>query len=105
MGVALSPAASRGGGGHGWDDTGISLSWVGTMSGYGPSGGVPGATQDSRHRRPQETAAATTTGVPVPRRLVSITLDNLDDLPHRCRRCVFWDLDPVGHARAQEVGD
>jgi hypothetical protein len=43
--------------------------------------------------------------MPVPRRLVSITLDNLDDLPHRCRRCVFWELDPVGHARAQEVGD
>src|ERR1039457_6260090 len=75
------------------------------MSGYGPPGGVPGGTQDSRHRRPQETAAATNTGVPVPRRLVSITLDNLDDLPHRCRRCVFWELDPVGHARAQEVGD
>ena len=76
------------------------------MSGYGPpGGGVPGGTQDSRHRRPQETAAATNTGVPVPRRLVSITLDNLDDLPHRCRRCVFWELDPVGHARAQELGD
>jgi hypothetical protein len=43
--------------------------------------------------------------VPVPRRVVSITLDNLDDLPKRCRRCVFWELDPVGHARAQEVGE
>jgi hypothetical protein len=43
--------------------------------------------------------------VPVPRRVASITLDNLDDLPKRCRRCVFWELDPVGHARAQEVGD
>lgn len=39
------------------------------------------------------------------RRLVSITLDNLDDLPKRCRRCVFWELDPVSHARAEEVGD
>ena len=39
------------------------------------------------------------------RRLVNITLDNLDDLPRRCRRCVFWELDPVGGARAAETGD
>ena len=39
------------------------------------------------------------------RRLVSVTLDNLDDLPKRCRRCVFWELDPVSYARAEEVGD
>lgn len=39
------------------------------------------------------------------RRLVSITLDNLDDLPRRCRRCVFWELDPVSRDRAQEAGD
>lgn len=39
------------------------------------------------------------------RRLASITLDNLDDLPSRCRRCVFWELDPVGQARALETGD
>ncbi|MFD7548378.1 GNAT family N-acetyltransferase [Streptomyces sp. NPDC059578] len=33
------------------------------------------------------------------RRLVPLTLDNLKDLPHRCRACVFWELDPVsGHA-------
>jgi hypothetical protein len=41
----------------------------------------------------------------VSRRLASITLDNLDDLPPRCRRCVFWELDPVSQARALEVGD
>jgi hypothetical protein len=41
----------------------------------------------------------------VSRRLASITLDNLDDLPPRCRRCVFWELDPVSQARAIEVGD
>jgi hypothetical protein len=41
----------------------------------------------------------------VARRLVSITLDNLDDMAPRCRRCVFWELDPVGQARALEVGD
>lgn len=41
----------------------------------------------------------------VGRRLVNITLDNLDDLPRRCRTCVFWELDPVGHDRAVEAGD
>jgi len=29
------------------------------------------------------------------RRLVSLTLDTLEDLPRRCRQCVFWELDPV----------
>jgi GNAT superfamily N-acetyltransferase len=29
------------------------------------------------------------------RRLVPLTLDNLQDLPNRCRSCVFWELDPV----------
>lgn len=39
------------------------------------------------------------------RRLVNVTLDNLDDLPRRCRRCVFWELDPVARDRAVESGD
>lgn len=39
------------------------------------------------------------------RRLVNITLDNLDDLPRKCRRCVFWELDPVQRERAEEAGD
>ncbi|HMA47592.1 MAG TPA: GNAT family N-acetyltransferase [Frankiaceae bacterium] len=39
------------------------------------------------------------------RRVVNITLDNLDDLPTRCRRCVFWELDPVSRSRAEEAGD
>ena len=40
------------------------------------------------------------------RRLVNITLDNLDDLPPRCRGCVFWELDPIGAARAAaKAGD
>jgi GNAT superfamily N-acetyltransferase len=39
------------------------------------------------------------------RRVVNVTLDNLDDLPNRCRRCVFWELDPVARARAEEAGD
>jgi hypothetical protein len=41
----------------------------------------------------------------VSRRLASITLDNLDDLTPRCRRCVFWELDPVNQARTVEQGD
>lgn len=28
------------------------------------------------------------------RRLVNLTLDNLDDLTPGCRSCVFWELDP-----------
>jgi GNAT superfamily N-acetyltransferase len=39
------------------------------------------------------------------RRLVNITLDNLEDLPGRCRSCVFWELDPVAGERACEAGD
>lgn len=39
------------------------------------------------------------------RQLANITLDNLDDLPPRCRRCVFWELDPVGRQRAEDAGD
>jgi len=41
----------------------------------------------------------------VPRRLANITLDNLSDVPSRCRRCVFWELDPVSQARTLEEGD
>jgi GNAT superfamily N-acetyltransferase len=41
----------------------------------------------------------------VSRRLVNITLDNLEDLPYRCRRCVFWELDPVSKQRAEDCGD
>jgi GNAT superfamily N-acetyltransferase len=41
----------------------------------------------------------------VSRRLVNVTLDNLSDLPVRCRRCVYWELDPVAGERAQEAGD
>lgn len=39
------------------------------------------------------------------RRLANITLDNLDDLPRRCRSCAFWELDPVARTRADERGD
>lgn len=39
------------------------------------------------------------------RRLVNITLDNVEDLPSRCRKCVFWELDPVSMQRAKDAGD
>ncbi|HEV2451274.1 MAG TPA: GNAT family N-acetyltransferase [Streptosporangiaceae bacterium] len=38
------------------------------------------------------------------RRIANITLDNLDDLPLSCRRCVFWELEPVARSRAEEAG-
>jgi len=39
------------------------------------------------------------------RRLVSLTLDTLEDLPRRCRNCVYWELDPVAAERACATGD
>jgi hypothetical protein len=39
------------------------------------------------------------------RRLVNLTLDTLEDLPRRCRQCVFWELDPVSADRACKAGD
>ncbi|WP_405937740.1 GNAT family N-acetyltransferase [Streptomyces sp. NBC_00726] len=38
------------------------------------------------------------------RRLVPLTLDNLPDLPRRCRSCVFWELDPVSGEAAAKSG-
>ncbi|WP_326698649.1 GNAT family N-acetyltransferase [Streptomyces sp. NBC_01754] len=38
------------------------------------------------------------------RRLVPLTVDNLSDLPRRCRSCVFWELDPVSGEAAVEAG-
>ncbi|MFJ2023620.1 GNAT family N-acetyltransferase [Streptomyces sp. NPDC087897] len=38
------------------------------------------------------------------RRLVPLTLDNLPDLPERCRSCVFWELDPVSGEAAVKTG-
>lgn len=38
------------------------------------------------------------------RRIVNITLDNMGDLPGRCRTCVFWELDPVRGERAAKAG-
>jgi GNAT superfamily N-acetyltransferase len=41
----------------------------------------------------------------VSRRMVNVTLDNLSDLPTRCRECVYWELDPVSGERARDLGD
>lgn len=38
------------------------------------------------------------------RQLVPLTLDNLADLPRRCRACVFWELDPVCGEAAVRAG-
>jgi GNAT superfamily N-acetyltransferase len=38
------------------------------------------------------------------RRLVPLTLDNLPDVPKRCRSCVFWELDPVSGEAAVRSG-
>lgn len=39
------------------------------------------------------------------RRVVGVTLDNLDDLPPKCRRCVFWELAPHLREQAEEFGE
>ncbi|HEY8474421.1 MAG TPA: GNAT family N-acetyltransferase [Natronosporangium sp.] len=39
------------------------------------------------------------------RRLVNLTLDTLADLPHSCRSCVFWELDPAAARIACATGD
>lgn len=43
-------------------------------------------------------------GGAVSRRVVGVTLDNLDLLPKRCRRCVFWELAPHIRDQAEEFG-
>ena len=38
------------------------------------------------------------------RRVVGVTLDNLDLIPKKCRHCVFWELAPHIRAQAEEFG-
>lgn len=40
-----------------------------------------------------------------PSSVVGITLDNIDELPKRCRRCVFWELAPHMAEQATEYGN
>lgn len=39
------------------------------------------------------------------RRVVGVTLDNLELLPKHCRRCVYWELAPHLKAQAEEFGE
>lgn len=38
------------------------------------------------------------------RRVVGVTLDNLELLPKQCRRCVYWELAPHLREQAEEFG-
>jgi len=40
----------------------------------------------------------------VSRRVVGVTLDNLEDLPKHCRRCVYWEVAPHIKEQAEEFG-
>ncbi|MFI6029172.1 GNAT family N-acetyltransferase [Amycolatopsis magusensis] len=39
------------------------------------------------------------------RRVVGVTLDNLDQVPLHCRRCVYWEVAPHLKAQAEEFGE
>ncbi|PXY31662.1 GNAT family N-acetyltransferase [Prauserella muralis] len=39
------------------------------------------------------------------RRVVGVTLDNLEQLPLHCRRCVYWELAPHLREQAEEFGE
>ncbi|WP_158879687.1 GNAT family N-acetyltransferase [Amycolatopsis anabasis] len=39
------------------------------------------------------------------RRVLGVTLDNLEQLPRHCRRCVYWELAPHLKAQAEEFGE
>ncbi len=38
------------------------------------------------------------------RRVVGVTLDNLDEMPRKCRQCVYWELAPHIREQAEEFG-
>lgn len=39
------------------------------------------------------------------RHVEGITLDNLEDLPRHCRRCVYWELSPHLREQAEQYGE
>ncbi|MBA0124026.1 GNAT family N-acetyltransferase [Haloechinothrix sp. YIM 98757] len=39
------------------------------------------------------------------RHVVGVTLDNLEHLPLRCRRCVYWELAPHMREQVEEYGE
>jgi predicted N-acetyltransferase YhbS len=51
-----------------------------------------------------ELSAPVVRGGLLSRRVVGVTLDNLDLLPKKCRRCVFWELAPHIREQAEEFG-
>ncbi|MGH3623008.1 MAG: GNAT family N-acetyltransferase [Sciscionella sp.] len=38
------------------------------------------------------------------RRVVGVTLDNLEHLPKKCRKCVYWELAPHQREEAEQFG-
>jgi predicted N-acetyltransferase YhbS len=40
----------------------------------------------------------------VSRRVVGVTLDNLEHLPKQCRKCVYWELAPHQREEAEQFG-
>lgn len=39
------------------------------------------------------------------RQIVGVTLDNLEDLPQACRRCVYWEVPPHLKGTVEEFGE
>lgn len=39
------------------------------------------------------------------RHVVGVTLDNLEDLPKQCRKCVYWEVAPHLKRQAEEYGE
>lgn len=39
------------------------------------------------------------------RRVVGVTLDNLEQLPRKCRRCVYWEVAPHLKEQAEQFGE
>jgi hypothetical protein len=41
----------------------------------------------------------------VSRHVVGVTLDNLEELPKHCRKCVYWEVAPHLKGQAEEFGE
>src|SRR5690606_41527155 len=67
----------------------------------GPSGPILAASP----RYEGEAGLSRFPGGQVSRRVVGITLDNLEHLPPKCRRCVYWEPAPHVREQAEEFGE
>src|SRR5690606_24907335 len=47
----------------------------------------------------------TVLGGHVSRQVVGVTLDNLEDLPRHCRKCVYWEVAPHLRGQVEEFGE